>query len=174
MITRAVAVLIVALMVQTQAGRPSLADWNWLDIARKLAFTQLRPLTDRTGQLVAYRSHRDLDQDVPERYLRVERGARSASGDEVFVATTVTPTGQSIQRQLLDFHRSQPEVSVDAALGDVRVRRITVTSTQCAELMASVDALSGLTITIPDREEAASELAGCVSVGATAWGRRRA
>jgi hypothetical protein len=68
------------------------------------------------------------------------------------VATLVAPVGRSIQRQLLDFHRSRPDAALESVLTDVAVRRTTVHSTACGSLKASLDALSRVTIAIPRRD----------------------
>jgi hypothetical protein len=80
MTIRAAAPFIVALTIANQAAPRSADDWRWLEASREQAFNQLLPVAARAGQIVAYRSYRDLYQDVPERYLRVERASGPATG----------------------------------------------------------------------------------------------
>ncbi len=152
MLVRSLAVIIAAVAITNQPVRPSEEDWNWLEASRQPAFDTLLPVTERPGQLVAYRNYRDLYQDVPERYLKVERDPGRPARDDAFMATVVTPVGRSIQQQLMDLHRSRPGATLESVLADVAVRRTVVHSTACTPLKASLDSLSGLTITIPRRD----------------------
>jgi hypothetical protein len=68
------------------------------------------------------------------------------------LATVVAPVGRSIQQQLLDFHRGRPTAPLATVLTDVAVRHTAVGSVRCPSLAASIDALSGLAITIPRRD----------------------
>jgi hypothetical protein len=152
MLARSLAVVIVALAITDQTAAPSEKDWQWLETSREPAFDRLLPVTGRPEQVVAYRNYRDLYQDVPERYLRMEHDPGSPERQEAFMATVVTPLGSSIQQQLLDLHRSRPGASLESVLADVVVRRTVVHSTACTPLKASLDSLSGLTTTIPRRD----------------------
>jgi hypothetical protein len=152
MTIRAVVPFIVALTMANQAAPPSVADWRWLDASREPAFNQLLPVAARAGQVVAYRSYRDLYQEVPERYLRVERVLASTAGEVAFVATVVVPVGRSIQQQLLDLHRARPDAGLESVLSEVAPCRTVVSSKECAALTANLDALSGLTIVLPKRD----------------------
>jgi hypothetical protein len=149
---RAVAALIVSLAITNQGPPPSEGDWRWLDASREQAFDELLPVAVRKGQIVAYRSYRDLYQDVLERYLRVERASGPSTGGDAFVATVVAPVGRSIQQQLLEVHRARPDPGLNSVLADVALRRIIVSSKECAALTASLDALSGVTVVIPKRD----------------------
>ena len=134
---------------QTPVRSPD--DWDWLSESRQLAFDKLFPVTTHPGQLLAYRSYRDLYQDVPERYLRIERSSVPDTTGDAFLATVVVPIGRSVQQQLLDLHRSRPDDSLEALLTEVRVQRATAHSPACGGLKASLDVLSTQGIAIPTR-----------------------
>jgi hypothetical protein len=143
--------ILVAVLSLSQAT-PSQADWQWLEASRPKALDRLMPLAARPGLLVAYRSYRDLYQDVLEHYLRIEREPQSGGTPGVFMAIVVTPVGRSVQQQLMDGHRARPGLTLDAMLHDIAVSRLVVTSSSCPSLVTSIDALSGLNITIPPRD----------------------
>jgi hypothetical protein len=141
----------LALVVTQQAPASSPDDWDWLNESRQPAFDRLFPVSTNPELLLAYRSYRDLYQDVPERYLRIERSSDPGGTGDAFVATVVVPVGRSVQQQLLDLHRSRPKDSLGTLLAQVRVQRATAHSRACGGLKASLDALSTQSIAIPKR-----------------------
>jgi hypothetical protein len=151
MLVRSAATLAVALLSLSQTT-PSQAEWRWLEASRPKAFERLMPLAAHPGLLVAYRSYRDLYPDVLEHYLRIEREPKSGGTPEAFVATVVVPVDRSVQQQLLDLHRARPGVTLDAVVSGIAVRRVVIASARCPSLVTSIDALSGLNITIPPRD----------------------
>lgn len=110
------------------------------------------PVAARPGQLVAYRSYRDLYQRVPEQYFTVQRRTTGGSGTEGLVATLVRPAGRSIQEQLLALHRSRPDDSVASLLPDVSVTRTTVDSLTCRPIALRIEALSRVTLSVSTRD----------------------
>ncbi len=148
---RFVSPLVVALALANQASNTSEADWQWLALARAAALEALMPVTAHSNQLVAYRAYRDLYQDVREVYFRIERDpSRSTSGDGL-LASLVVPVGRSVQQQLLTLHMASPDASLDSLLPRVVVERIVVESRVCPSVRARVDALSRLSISIPEQ-----------------------
>jgi hypothetical protein len=87
--------LAVASLGQTQPA--SDADWDWLDQHRLDAFDRLMPVATVPWQFVAYRSYRDLYQDVPESYFSIKFIDVPLSLENV-EATIAVPVGRSVQQ----------------------------------------------------------------------------
>ena len=142
--------LMLAVLIAIQAPNPSLDDWRWLDQFREAAFDELMPV--RAKPLIAYRSFRDLYQDVQERYFTIDYGEGLGFDKDRLVATVVVPTGQSIQQQLLNLHMKDRQASFDSLIGLVAVRRYALNVQKCPAVRIRLDALSKVAISLPERD----------------------
>lgn len=148
MLTR-VLVVFLAVAAAGQARGPSQADWDWLNSHRTEAFDRLMPVASAPRQFVAYRSYRDLYQDVPESFFSISFADGPTLSLEKVLATTTVPVGRSVQQQLLDFHMGDREASLETLLRRVAIQRTTVTGSQCPVLKSRVDALLRTSFAIP-------------------------
>jgi len=92
--------LALGLLVISQSTQPSDADWAWLEEHRERAFDVLMPIATAPGQLLAYRRHRDLYQDVPEAHFTIGIAERAVSSAAKLRAVVTVPTSGSIQQQV--------------------------------------------------------------------------
>ncbi len=149
---RAVHALVLALAFASQLRQPSEADWEWLSRTRDTALEGLMPVTARPKPLVAYRAYRDLYQDVPEVYFRIELDPSWTTSDDLLLASLVAPVGASAQQQLLTLHMANRSASLESLLPRVAVGRIVVDSRVCPAVRSRVDGLSHLSISVPKRD----------------------
>jgi hypothetical protein len=129
----------LAISIAIQSPKPSVDDWRWLDQHREAAFDALMPIDK---PLVAYRSFRDLYQDVHESYFAIVYGDGPGFDKDRLIATVVVPTVQSIQQQLLNLHMSDRQASFDAVMSRVAVRRYILNAEKCEAVRTRLDALS--------------------------------
>jgi hypothetical protein len=144
-------VLVVSLAVAGvgQARGPLQADWDWLNSHRTDAFDRLMPVASAPRQFVAYRSYRDLYQDVPESHFSISFADGPTLSLAKVLATTTVPVGRSVQQQLLDMHMGDREASLETLLPRVAIQRAAITELQCPTLKSRVDALLRTSIAIP-------------------------
>jgi hypothetical protein len=89
---------VLALSLGAQTPEVGVADWDWLDRARPLAFDALMPLEGNPRQLAAYRFHRDLYQRVEERYFRISLSDRVDREEGEHIDATVYDDDNPIVR----------------------------------------------------------------------------
>jgi len=142
--------VVFAIAIAMQGNRPSEDDWRWLDQFRQAALDALMPITGK--RLVEYRSYRDLYHDVQERYFTIAYADGPGYDRNRLIATVVVPKGQSIQQQLLNLHMKDLEASFDSLISKVVVRQYVLTTEKCPAIRARLDALSKLTILLPERD----------------------
>jgi hypothetical protein len=142
--------LTLGLFVLSQSVPPSSPDWAWLDEHRDSAFDALMPIAAAQGQVVAYRRYRDLYQDVPEAHFAIRFAERAASRDSKLSAVVTLPASASIQQQLLQLHVSNPDLSLDALLPRVTIRRQMIVEDQCPAIRSRMNALAKATMAMPD------------------------
>jgi len=147
------AACVMSLAIQTAV--PSDADWHWLFDNRDAAFESLMPVALSANGLVAYRSYRDLYQEVQERYFRIEWADGPGFDKDRLPATVVVPMGRSIQQQLLDAHMRDRRASFKSVLATVGVRRLTFSADKCAAVRTRADALSATAMSLPARDDLA-------------------
>lgn len=137
-------------MPWSQVAAPTNEDWTWLSDHRNKAFEMVLPLRLDAGEIVAYRSYRDLYQSVPESHFTIavirDPGAR---GDRL-TATLTLPSAGSIQDQLLKLHMADRTAAFETLVPRVVVNRQTFTEESCPALRPRVKALSRARIDIPD------------------------
>lgn len=151
-VTISMFVVSLALGAVGRAQGPSDSDWQWLNDHRTEAFDRLMPIASPPYQFVAYRSYRDLYQDVPESHFSISYLDGATLSLERVVATTTAPVGPSIQQQLLELHMHDREASFDTLLPRVAVQRMTLTGSQCPELKRRVELLVRTSLTIPRQD----------------------
>lgn len=137
------AVMVVA-MLSVVTADPTQDDWDWLTEHRTAAFEALMPVTTAKSPLVTYRSYRDLDQDVPEAYFRIQQG-------QALAAVVVLPDGLSVQQQLLNLHMAEPGASFESVLAKVRVTRLELKASTCPAIQEQLDRLGRVRFKVPDR-----------------------
>jgi hypothetical protein len=143
---------VVAIVVGRQAPSPSESDLRWLDQVREPAFAALIPVK-ASKALVAYRSWRDLYYDVVERHFIIEfAGGPSGFDKDRLVATVVEPVDRSIQGQLLELHMKNRLASFESVISQVVVRRLVLRTETCPAVRKRMNALSKVSISIPERD----------------------
>ena len=140
---------VLAMLIVGQSPAPSEADWNWLEKFREAAFDVLMPIKMSPSDLVAYRSYRDLYQTIEERHFRIAGGYLSSDS---LTATVVVPVGRSIQQQLLGLHMRDPKAPFESLVSQVTVRWLVLTENKCAAIRTRLDALSKVSISLPERD----------------------
>jgi hypothetical protein len=146
-----IAAAVLALAVAGQVPEPTDADWRWLQEHRERAFEALMPLAASSRPLVAYRSHRDLYQDVHEQYFAIGWHGEGAFDRDRLEATVVVPITRSIQQQLLDTHRRDRLVPFESILAGIALRRVTIVARDCPVMRDRMDRLEKASLTVPDR-----------------------
>ena len=109
------------------------------------------PVGAGSTHLVTYRSYRDLYQDEHEGYFTIRIGDRPGTSPERLTATLILPIGKSIQQQLLEFHMSNRQGTLESLMPRVLVQRLDVAQDRCPVLRARVEALPRLSISVSDR-----------------------
>jgi hypothetical protein len=142
--------LATSIAIQTPA--PSIADRHWLDQFREAALDALMPVTSTPKPLVAYRSHRDLYDEVQERYFSVSFADGLTFDRNRLMATVVVPTGRSIQQQLLDGHMRDRQASFQSLVPQIVVRRVTFSAERCPAIRTRLDMLSKVALSLPERD----------------------
>jgi hypothetical protein len=144
------AMFALGLLVVSQSPAPSDGDWTWLDEHRERAFDALMPIAAAPRQLVAYRRYRDLYQDVPEAHFAIEIAEGPVFGPEKLRAVVTSPTASSIQQQLLQLHKTNRDLSLDALLPRVMIQRQTIVEDRCPSIRSRLNALAKAKIALPD------------------------
>lgn len=145
-------VIAAALVAATQGAAPSEDDWVWLESHRDAAFQALMPVVSVPRQLVAYRSYQDLAADVPETHFSIANAETPPFPPGGLTAVVTAPMGGSIQQQLLRLHTEDRDAPIERLLSKVAVRRITINQAGCPSIRARVNALSKVTIALPNRD----------------------
>ena len=147
---KAIIAVTIALTLSYQGTAPSDADWEWLERNREQALEQLMPLRSNPTQLVAYRSLRDLYQELHEVHFTISFGDGPSPGSRQLTASVTVPVGRSIKQQLLDLHVGDRQAPLKSLLSHVSVRRLTVDQERCPALHTRVAAISSISIPTPD------------------------
>jgi hypothetical protein len=146
------AIVSVLAWIVIQATTPTVADWSWLDQFREAAFEKLMPINPASKPSVVYRSHRDLYQDVLERYFSLSFGNGPGFDRNRLTATVVVPVGRSIQQQLLESHMRDRQAQLESLVSQVVVRRVSLSAERCPAIRTRLDALSKVVISLPERD----------------------
>jgi hypothetical protein len=139
-----VAVAAVVLSLSGQTPTPTEADWDWLNSNRDAALEAVMPLRPSSGPLVVYRSYRDLYHDVVEKYFTITLVRDRNSQRQGLSATIVVPIGQSIQEQVLKAHMRNRRELTSSVISAVRIRRMTLSETDCPALRERVNVIPSL------------------------------
>jgi hypothetical protein len=139
------------LMAVSQAVKPSDTDWAWLDEQREKAFDAVMPVAPVARQLVAYRSYRDLYQDVLESHFTIDVAEGPPFNTERLTAAVTEPATTSIQQQLLRLHMGDPQAPLERLLPRVTVRRLTMSEDRCPSIRSRLNALPRASMRMPNR-----------------------
>lgn len=135
-----------ALLALLLAVEPTDRDWKWLSEHRETAFETWMPVESQPGSYVAFRSYRDLYQDVPEEYFLIRDMGSSFEG------VVIKPEGSSVQRQLLEAYMAHREEPFESIVKAIKIRQARVRSAECPALDAAMAALERLRFGMPDRQ----------------------
>lgn len=114
-------------------------NWDLINEQYKVLFARIFPLPDAE---VAFLVYRDLYADVPEFACGMRENFRS----HVVSADFVTVDGTPLRDQIELIHRQMPGAPLDVVESRIKVKRATITSTECPQLRRMFDSFNRLSL----------------------------
>ncbi|HXM05618.1 MAG TPA: HEAT repeat domain-containing protein [Chthoniobacterales bacterium] len=127
------------------------ADWDWMSNHFAKALDDLFPINERYGVYIAYRSHRDLNTDVPEySFVIGTEKSDSVSGLPRYLAAYVREAeSASVYDQMMAQHRKFPNRSADDIQKDVHVKKLKLTEMGCPAIKVQFSKLQQTRFALP-------------------------
>jgi hypothetical protein len=145
------AALLLSFCVGGDLSAQSSADWDWMSSHFDKALHGLFRIDERYGVYVAYRSHRDLQTDVPEySFVIGTENSDTVSGLPRYLAAHVREAeSASVYDQMMALHRKFPNRSADDIQKDVHVKKLKLTEMTCPAIKAQLSKFQQLRLAPP-------------------------
>src|SRR5579863_6441550 len=152
--TLKVGALIIGFALAGWSARPqSQDDRSWTDKHFMVAFDEFFPIAHAEGDFIAVRTHRDVENNVPEFSVVLE----NTENPRAIRGILREAQGAPIYQQLLALHAKDPSRTYEQLKQDLKTKEWKFSIEQCPAVAAQFKAFSNIVFIRPRDDDAEEE-----------------